>query len=320
MNRRLNFSTRIDTLKIKLAYLPAMVMVFVEGLIDSALNFLDVVQGMARLHPAMLRRYARALALLGINLALGLGMLYAAWWGLADYLSKVRLDESEGLRSSQILNVVPPPDTVWEAWQEEKVQAAIELHTESSLRRLLRAMFIATAAAWPLGLLLGQSRLLNRLFAPVLALIYPIPKVVFLPVFLIVYGINDDSKIALIVSIVFFQILVVVRDEAQRLPPDLLASVRSLGAGRRALYWFVYLPASLGSILTAWRVSVGPAVAVLYIAEITVGNEGLGYYINNRGTKLRYDEMFVGIIAMSILGIGIYMLTDIAERLFLRWK
>ncbi|NJL93368.1 MAG: ABC transporter permease subunit, partial [Anaerolineae bacterium] len=112
---------------------------------------------------------------------------------------------------------------------------------------------------------------LNRLFAPVLALIYPIPKVVFLPVFLIVYGINDDSKIALIVSIVFFQILVVVRDEAQRLPPDLLASVRSLGAGRRALYWFVYLPASLGSILTAWRVSVGPAVAVLYIAEITVG-------------------------------------------------
>jgi NitT/TauT family transport system permease protein len=119
---------------------------------------------------------------------------------------------------------------------------------------------------------------------------------------------------------VFFQILVVVRDEALNIAPDLVESVRSLGAGRRALYWYVYIPASSGAVLTAWRVSVGTAVAVLFIAETTATREGLGYYIINNSQRLRYPEMYAGILAMSVLGVGLYMFTDVLERVLRPWK
>ena len=94
-------------------------------------------------------------------------------------------------------------------------------------------------------------------FAPIVYIVYPIPKIVFLPVILLLLGIGDRSKIFIIFLILFFQILVVVRDQASALRPELIYSVRSLGAGRRALFRFVYLPATVPAALTALRVSVG---------------------------------------------------------------
>lgn len=247
-----------------------------------------------------------------LSLMLGVAMLLALWVLLADYVHTL---DNEIARE-----VVPYPGQVWESLQEDRVQEALELNFRASYRRVLHGIVYATVLAYPLGVMLGQSRFLNRVFSPMLNLVYPIPKVVFLPVVIILFGTGDGSKVALITLILFFQILVIVRDEALNISPDLIESVRSLGAGRRALFLFVYIPATFGAILTAWRVSVGTAVAVLFIAETTATQEGLGYYIMNRNQRLRYEEMYAGILAMSLLGVGLYAITDILERLFQRWK
>jgi ABC-type nitrate/sulfonate/bicarbonate transport system permease component len=95
-----------------------------------------------------------------------------------------------------------------------------------------------------------------------------------------------------------------------------LTSVRSLGAGRRALLRFVYLPASLPAILTAIRQSIGTAVAVLYIAELFATRYGLGYYIYLHGSTLfDYPRMYAGVLAMSLLGFLLYAALDTAQRL-----
>lgn len=248
---------------------------------------------------------AKALLRLGLKAALGLLMFLALWVALAAYLKQ---------------EVVPYPDVVWEALREETVQNDLLRHTEVSTRRVLLGMGLATGLGWPLGVILGQNRVLNTLLAPLIGLLYPIPKIVFLPVVFVLFGLGDASKVALIAVIVFFQVLVVVRDDSRRISGELVESVRSLGAGRRALFWFVYIPASLGSVLTAWRVSVGTAVAVLFIAELNLTREGLGYYINLKNNRLRYDEMYAGIVAMSLLGVGLYLITDVLERVFVRWK
>ena len=122
-------------------------------------------------------------------------------------------------------------------------------------------------------------------------------------------------KVLLIALILFFQILVVVRDEAAALRPELVLSVRSLGAGRRALFRYVYIPASLPAVLTALRVSVGTAVAVLFIAETFATQAGLGYFIVVRtwGT-LRYPQMYAGILAMSLLGLTLYFAIEALDR------
>lgn len=195
------------------------------------------------------------------------------------------------------------------------------MHFFVSAFRVLTAILFAVVFATPIGLGLGQSRRMNALFAPLIALVHPIPKIVFLPVIMVLMGSGDLSKIFLIALILFFQILVVVRDEAAGIRPELLHSVRSLGAGRRALFRFVYIPASIPAILTALRVSVGTAVAVLFVAETYATRSGLGYYIVVRTWQaLRYDEMYAGIMAMGLLGLLLYFGIDMLERHFGRWR
>jgi NitT/TauT family transport system permease protein len=124
-------------------------------------------------------------------------------------------------------------------------------------------------------LVLGQSKRLNSLSSPVVYLLYPIPKVVLVPIVLLLLGISDLPKIVIIFLILFFQILVLVRDQAAALRPELILSVRSLGAGRRALYRFVYmLPAFCH--LTALRQSVGTAVACYTSRELFATQRCLG--------------------------------------------
>ncbi len=142
--------------------------------------------------------------------------------------------------------------------------------------------------------LLVSLKNLDRIFAPGDLPLYPVPKSfsVLVQLFL---GIGDLAKIVIIYMILFFQILVLVRDQAVSLRPELIESVRSLGAGRRALFEFVYLPASLPAILTAVRQSIGTAVAVLYITELFATQKGLGYYIYLNGSTLfNYPAMYGG--------------------------
>jgi len=83
----------------------------------------------------------------------------------------------------------------------------------------------------------------------------------------------------------------------------------------------VYLPASLPAVLTALRVSVGTAVAVLFIAEQYSTRQGLGYYIVTlTWQRLRYEKMYAGILAMSLLGLALYIAVDALERVVGRWR
>jgi len=233
------------------------------------------------------------------NLAAGLVMFLVLWQVLAWVVNRP---------------ILPPPTVVLPVFVK-LLPGVLGRHTLASAGRVLAATGAAALLATPIGLGLGQMRALDRIFSPLIAIVYPIPKIVLLPVIYVPFGISNFSKIFLIALILFFQVLVVVRDQAANLRPELIFSVRSLGAGRRALFRFVYLPASLPAVLTALRVSVGTAIAVLFIAEQSLTEWGLGYYIVVRTYQvLRYPEMYAGILAMSLLGLGLYFILDFAER------
>lgn len=217
-------------------------------------------------------------------------------------------------------SVFPPPTQVLVVFARE-ITGDLGRHLLVSAGRVVAAIVAAVLVAVPSGLGLGQSRALNRLFAPLIYIVHPIPKIVFLPVILVLFGSGNSSKIFLIALILFFQILVVVRDEAAELRPELILSVRSVGAGRRALFRYVYLPASIPAVLTALRVSVGTAVAVLFIAETYATTSGLGYYIIVESWgALRYAQMYAGVLAMSLLGLALYFAVDGLDRRLCPWR
>lgn len=215
--------------------------------------------------------------------------------------------------------VLPPP---WEVLRAFALALPEDLgrHILVSGWRVVASIAIAVAFALPAGLSLGLSPTANRLAGPAIYLLYPIPKIVFLPVILLLLGIGNLSKVFVISLILFFQILVVVRDEAANIRPELIASVRSLGAGRRALFRFVYLPACMPAVLTSLRVSIGTAIAVLFFAESFATTSGLGYYIIvETWGRLAYAEMYAGVVGMSLLGLALYFLVDRLQRHMCPW-
>jgi ABC-type nitrate/sulfonate/bicarbonate transport system permease component len=241
----------------------------------------------------------------GRDLLLATLVLLLLWWGVALLVNQPLL---------------PTPLEVTETFVLEMFQGELLSHFLTSLWRVVAGTLLSILLAAPAGLALGQYRRVNQFFSPLIYILYPIPKVVFVPVILLFLGVGDVSKIFIIFLILFFQILVLVRDQAASLRPELIQSVRSLGAGRRALFRFVYLPASLPGILTALRQSIGTAVAVLYITELFATQKGLGYYIYfNGSTLLNYPAMYAGVVAMSILGLALYFAVDLLEYRLTPW-
>jgi NitT/TauT family transport system permease protein len=217
-------------------------------------------------------------------------------------------------------HIFPPPTQVVGIFLVS-IGADLGRHFLVSTWRVVAAIVLAVVVAVPIGLGLGQTPALNRFFSPLIYIAHPIPKIVFLPIILVLFGAGDASKIFIIGIILFFQILVVVRDEAAQLRPELLLSVRSIGAGRRALFRFVYIPATIPAVLTALRISVGTAVAVLFFAESFATTSGLGYYILVESWgALRYPQMYAGVLAMSLLGLMLYFVIDTLDKRLVPWR
>ena len=174
--------------------------------------------------------------------------------------------------------------------------------------------------AVPIAHVCARSRTLDALFAPVLYLLYPIPKVVLLPILLVLFGLADAPKIVLISLTVFFQVLVAVRDAVRAVPESAVVAIRSLGGSRWDEHRHVAVPATMPAVFTSLRIGVGTAIAVLFIAEAMAGSTGLGYYIMQSWSMVNCPRMFAGIIAMALLGVVLYAVFDLVERHLTRWR
>lgn len=189
-----------------------------------------------------------------------------------------------------------------------------------SLYRVVIAMTIGTVIGVPLGLMIGRAPRADAVFAPVLFLLYPIPKIVLLPVLLVLLGLADAPKIVLIALTIFFQITMTARDAARAVPEASILSVRSLGGNRLDVYRHVIVPASMPELFTALRIGSGTAIAILFFAESIAGSSGLGWFIVDAWGMINYPRMFAGIIAMAVLGVIIYELLEFLERRLTRWR
>lgn len=185
--------------------------------------------------------------------------------------------------------------------------------------RILAGMLLATIVGVPLGLWLGQNKRWDRIVYPFIYITYPVPKVALLPIIILFLGIGDTSKIFLVGLILFFQVLVIVRDASSNIPSQLILSLRSLGANRTQLLRYAYFPACLPAILTSLRLNVAIAIAVLYLAESFATTSGLGYYVMDTWQQLAYTKMYAAVMAMSLIGMVAFIsLASIEERLC-RW-
>ncbi len=236
-------------------------------------------------------------------------ILLLVWWGVSALVEYVK-DRA----------FLPNPvRAIHEVW---RLGPTLFQNFWVSAWRLVLAISIAFSLGYPLGLLIGHERRLDELVSPMIFIIYPIPQVAFiLPLFLI-FGLGNPVKVAIVASALFFQILVSARGAAKLIEFEHVTSVRSAGASWWQIYRHVVLPATLPSILTSLRVSVGLGMAFLFIAETTGSFDprrgGLGSFIDSN--IYSGAVAFAGIMAMALLGFSLYIVIDIIERIVCRWK
>jgi NitT/TauT family transport system permease protein len=186
--------------------------------------------------------------------------------------------------------------------------------------RLVISLTSAILVGASVGLVIGFEEKISNFASPILYLVYPVPKIVFLPVILILFGLGDLSRIIFIFLVAVFQVMLSARDAAKNISPRWIKAVRSSGGNKLQIYRHVVIPATLPSVLSSARISIGLGIAALYLAELSYTNVGLGYYINNSWKVFAYSNVFAGILAFAALGLGLYAVIEALERALCRWN
>ena len=225
------------------------------------------------------------------------------WWGLAAAIASPAL---------------PTPAATVPALADNITKIIPEFGV--SLGRILLAMLIGTVLGAPIGLMLGLSATADRFVSPIMYILYPLPKIVLLPILFVLLGIGGEAKVVLIAIAVFFQMAITMRDAAKAVPKESIDAMKSFGAGRARVFFDVVVPETLPSLFSALRVTTASAVAILFIAESMAGSTGLGYFIMHSWSILEYTRMFAGLIAMAVMGVLLYEAFDFAERRLTKWR
>jgi NitT/TauT family transport system permease protein len=215
--------------------------------------------------------------------------------------------------------LLPPPETALSAFGRALGTADFWSNFGASAWRAVAGMATGFAVAYPLGMLMGASRRADGLLAPLIHLTYPIPKIVLLPLLLLLLGLGNASKVCMIALILGYQVLVAVRDGVRGIEPRRKDAIRAMGGGRWAVLREVYLPASLPHGFTALRLGTGVAVAVLFFVESFATRRGLGYLIMEAWGRMDYVAMFTAILGMSGLGVALFETVNILERRLCGW-
>ena len=216
--------------------------------------------------------------------------------------------------------ILPAPEDAVRAFLAAAGTAAFWKHFGISAYRVIVSILAAWCLAFPAGIIIGYSRRVDRIVSPLVFMIYPIPKIVLLPVILLLFGLGDLSKIILIGIILFFQILVATRDGVKAIDKKYYDSLLSMGATDRDIIREVVWPAALPHSFTALRITTGTAISVLFFVESFATASGLGYMIMDSWARVAYTEMFVGIIGMSILGLVLYETFRYLETRICPWR
>jgi ABC-type nitrate/sulfonate/bicarbonate transport system permease component len=171
-----------------------------------------------------------------------------------------------------------------------------------SLLRAYAGFALGAALGVLLGLAAGMTAAIRNFFDPLVSFLYPIPKIAFLSVLLLLFGLGNGSQIAIIALGVFFPIFVAARYAVLAVNPIFLWAGRNMGAGGATIFLRVVLPAAAPQLFAGLRVGLAHAFVLLFAAELIGARNGLGYLIVEGEEAVRFDLMFAGIAAFALIG------------------
>jgi NitT/TauT family transport system permease protein len=215
---------------------------------------------------------------------------------------------------------LPTPLAAWKSIVEMLGEGTLFVHFGISLQRMLLGMLFGMLFSLPTGLILGYLPKINLWIGELFNFLYVLPKVVFLPVIIVVMGIGDLPKVFLIALVLFFQQTIVIRDAVKKIPEEYFHVIKVWKPSKLSVLHHLIIPACLPDVMTSLRMSISTSIALLFITENFASFTGLGYYITACMDRRDYDEMYAAIIALAIMGCLLYWCVGKIERYLCGWK
>ncbi|MDB5600097.1 MAG: transporter permease [Xanthobacteraceae bacterium] len=240
---------------------------------------------MSALHAVWRRNISETLAgALPIVLALGIWYVISAW-------------------NFAPASLLPSPVTVFRRFLVLLGDPQFLQNAGATLYRLFVGFGIAVMLGIGIGILAAGNRTVAALMQPVIRVLAPVPKIALYPALVLMFGFDHSSKIALVVADALFPILLATYQGAVAVDPKLVWSARAAGASQTRCLFTIVLTAALPSILTGARIGLIIACIVVFLAEMILSTDGLGQLLVRAARNFQTVDMFVPIIAISMLGL-----------------
>ena len=215
---------------------------------------------------------------------------------------------------------LPPFSDVAVALKDLASSGELWTDAQASLIRSFSGFGISLTLAIPIGLVLGWYGPLANFFNPLLEVFRNTAALALLPVFVLVLGLGETSKISIVVFACFWPVLLNTVAGVKGVDPLLIKSARSMGLPAYRLFQKVILPAAVPTIFTGIRLAGAYSILILVAAEMVGAKEGLGYLINASQYNFRIPEMYAGIVAISLIGLLFNWILLRVERRFSTWR
>lgn len=216
--------------------------------------------------------------------------------------------------------VIPPLDEIVKALWSSLVGGRLLGDIAVSLQRAGTAFAAAVAVAIPLGILMGQVRPVERALDPILQVFRQTSALALYPVFILLLGLGEASKIFIIFWATLFPLLLNTIGGVKEVDPKLIEMARVYGANRLTVFRRVVLPGAVPSIFVGLRLSATTALLLLIASEMIGANKGIGFQVMNAQYNFEIPLMFAAIIILAALGLISNYVLVLLQRRLCRWS
>jgi ABC-type nitrate/sulfonate/bicarbonate transport system permease component len=231
--------------------------------------------------------------------------------GVAVWEAWVRIDDTPRW-------LLPPPSVIARTLVDDR--ALLWHHGWVTLREVLLGFALALVAGVLLAVAIDASVVLARAVYPIVIASQTIPVVALAPLLLIWFGYGLLPKVLVTALIGFFPIAVNTVDGLRSTDRELLDLLRTLGAGRWARFRLVKGPSALPFVFSGAKIAVAVCVIGAVFGELVGSSAGLGYLLNRSTAQFLTARVFASIVILSLMGIGLFAVVAVAERLLLPWR
>jgi NitT/TauT family transport system permease protein len=214
----------------------------------------------------------------------------------------------------------PAPSTILGSWGKLVLSGDWLGHVTASLQRAAIGFTLGAVPALLVGITMGLSPLIRSLLQPSIGALYPIPKIALFPLVLLVFGLGEMNKYVIVAIGVFFQVVINTVTGVVNIEQIYLDVGKNFGAKKPDVYFGIALPGALPVIFAGLRLGWGTALLLLVTAEITNSRAGLGYLIWQSWQTFQIEEMYIGLVTISLIGYLSFQLLDLLEHLLIPWK